>query len=85
MRLFKSNKSNDKVKRRLVNRLRNTDNEDLIRWLDTVNTGVGKDIAEIRKSLPRNTEQALIYIADARSGAVSLLACLQVMEERINS
>jgi len=83
MRLF-NRKTDENIKGKLLRRLRKVDDVDLIRWLDTINTGVGKNISEIRKSLPRNPEQALVYLQDTRSGAVSLLAALQVLEERIS-
>jgi hypothetical protein len=76
-------KMDDRVKRSVLNKLRNTSDSELVRWIDNINTGVGKDLLEIRKSLTHGErEQALIYIADIRSGSVSLLAAMQVLEER---
>lgn len=81
---FKSIRPDEKVKTRLLNRLRKTQDSDLIRWVDNIHTGLGRNISEIRKSLTHgDTDQALAYIEDTKTGAVSLLAAMQVMEERI--
>lgn len=84
MRLFK--KHDDEVKRKLINRLRNTSTQELLRWTDNILMGMGRDLTEMRKSLSHadNTEQALVYMADAHTGAVSLMAALHVLEERVN-
>ena len=82
--LFVRPKSNDKIKVRLLNRLRKVSDQELIRWIDNIHTGLGMNVSEMRKSLTHeNKDQALAYIDDSRTGAVSLLAALQVMEERI--
>lgn len=84
MTFFRKNyRPDEKIRGRLLNRLRNTSDSELIRWMDNIHTGIGKNIAEIRKSpTHRNPDQALAYIEDTRTGAVSLLAALQVLEER---
>lgn len=80
--MFKRDK--ETVKRRLVSRLRKTTDSELIRWVDNIHTGLGRNISEMRKSLThRDKDQALAYIEDTRTGAVSMLAALQVIEERI--
>jgi hypothetical protein len=85
MRLFKKKHEVDtNIKTRLLNRLRKTPDGELIRWIDNIHTGLGQNISEMRKSLTRNeADQALAYIEDTRMGAVSLLAAMQVLEERL--
>lgn len=84
-KLSKVNNSNDKVKRRLVNRLRNTTDSELIRWIDNIHSGIGKNIVEMRRSLSHSdADQASFCMDDIRNGAVSLLAAIQVLEERFN-
>lgn len=85
MKLFrKSSGIDDSVKTKLLNRLRKTDDQDLIRWVDNIHTGLGRNVSEMRKSLTReDPSEALAYIDDTRTGAVSLLAAMQVLEERL--
>lgn len=84
MGIFKrSSKPNEKIRARLLNRLRGTTDAELIRWVDNIHTSLGQCISETRKSLThRNPDQALVYIEDVRTGAISLLAAMQVLEER---
>jgi hypothetical protein len=83
-RIFKRTKIDDRIKVKLLNRLSKVSDPDLIRWVDNIHTGLGRNISEMRKSLTHSDkDQALAYIDDSRQGAVSLLAALQVMEERI--
>lgn len=85
--MFKFSKApqGEKIRERLLNRLRKTTDSELIRWVDNIHTGLGKNIVEMRKGLThKDSDQALIYIEDTRTGAVSLLAALQVLEERFS-
>lgn len=83
---MKKEKPLEKIKTRLLKRLRNTSNQELMRWSDNILNGLGKDFREITRALSHGTtEEALVYLQDARTGAVSLLASIQVIEERINS
>jgi len=80
---IKRHKPNERIKIRLLNRLRSTSDAELIRWIDNIHTGIGKNVTEMRKGLThRNTDQTLMYTEDIRVGAVSLLAAIQVLEER---
>ena len=84
LRLKKKSGVDDDIKAKLLRRLRSTSDHELIRWVDNIHTGVGQNISEMRKSLTRgNSSEALVYIEDTRTGAVSLLAALKVFEERI--
>lgn len=83
-RRFIKPKSNEKIKLRTLNRLRSVSDQELIRWVDNIHTGLGRNVSEMRKSLTQvDPSEALAYIDDSRQGAVSLLAALQVLEERI--
>lgn len=74
----------DGIKSKLLRRLRSTTDQELIRWVDNIHTGLGRNISEMRKSLTReDPSEALAYIDDTRTGAVSLLAAMQILEERI--
>lgn len=74
----------DAVKTKLLRRLRSTSDQELIRWVDNIHTGLGRNVSEMRKSLTRDdSSEALAYIDDTRTGAVSLLAAMQVLEERL--
>jgi len=75
------------LKNSIVTKLRRqTSNEEIVRWADNAHTGMGKNIQELRKSLTRgDSGQALVYSRDLRAGAVTLLAALEVLEERFNS
>lgn len=80
---FRSHRPNEKIKARLLNRLRNTTNAELMRWADNVLTGSGRAIDDMKKSLNQNNpEQALVFVEELRNGALSLLAVAQVIEER---
>lgn len=82
----KPQQPNEKVKRRLLNRLRNTSNVELMRWLENVHTGIQADIVEVHNTMSRgNNEHALVYLEDIRTGAVSILAVVQAMEERCST
>jgi hypothetical protein len=84
LKRFRSSKPDEKIKAKLLNRLRKAPNDELIRWVDNIHTGIGKNITEMRKSLTHGTsDQALIYTEDIKVGAVSLLAAMQVIEERL--
>lgn len=83
---FKNHKPNETIKARLLNKLRNTTNSELIRWADNVLTGTGLSIRDMQKSLNQNNpEQALVYIEEIRNGALSILAVAQVIEERLTA
>lgn len=74
----------DGIKNKLLRRLRSTTDQELVRWVDNIHTGLGRNISEMRKSLTReDPSEALAYIEDTRIGAVSLLAAMQVLEERL--
>lgn len=74
----------DDIKARLLRRLRKTTDQELIRWIDNIHTGLGRNISEMRKSLTReDPSEALAYIDDTRTGAISLLAAMKVLEERL--
>jgi len=85
MRFFKRVSGvDDTIKNKLLKRLRSTTDQELIRWIDNIHTGLGRNISEMRKSLTReDPSEALSYIDDTRTGAVSLLAAMQILEERI--
>jgi hypothetical protein len=84
MAFWKKSSPNEDVKRRVLRRLNNTTQEEVVRWLDNIHSGIGLNISEMRKSLSRNPEQALMYLDDIRTGAVSLLAAVQSLESRLN-
>jgi hypothetical protein len=72
------------IKNSIVKKLRRTSNEEVVRWLDNAHTGLGKNIMEMRKSLARgDVDQTLVYAEDSRRGTVTMLAALEVLEERI--
>lgn len=72
------------IKAKLLRRLRSVSDQELIRWIDNIHTGLGKNVSEMRKSLTHdNANEALAYIDDTKTGAVSLLAAMQVLEERL--
>lgn len=85
MRLFKKKQTVDtEVKSKLLRRLRSTSDQELIRWVDNIHTGLGRNVSEMRKSLTReDPSEALAYIDDTKVGAISLLAAMQVLEERV--
>jgi hypothetical protein len=87
MNIFKRNDSpKETVKRHVLNRLRNTSTGEVVRWGDNIITGLGTNMHETQKSLNHSDPaQALMYLEDMRTGAVSLLAAIQVLEERINN
>jgi hypothetical protein len=74
----------EKVRRSVLNKLRNTSSGELIRWADNTITAVGTNLRETQKNLNRSDPaQALMHLEDMRTGAVSLLAAIQVLEERV--
>lgn len=74
----------DSIKTKLLRRLRSTSDQELIRWVDNIHTGLGRNVSEMRKSLTReDPSEALAYIEDTKTGAVSLLAAMAVLEERL--
>lgn len=74
------------IKDSIARRLRRTSNEETVRWMDNAHTGMGKNLSEMRKSLTRgDVDQTLVYMADARLGAVTILSALEIMEERLTS
>ena len=85
MRLFKKKQTVDtEVKSKLLRRLRSTSDQELIRWVDNIHTGLGRNVSEMRKSLTReDPSEALAYIDDMKVGAISLLAAMQALEERV--
>jgi hypothetical protein len=77
-------KSDEKIKTKVLKRLRATTNDELVRWIDNIHTAIGMNVSETRKNLtPGRQDQVLVNIEDMREGAVSLLAALQVIEERL--
>lgn len=74
----------EKIRTKVYKRLQITTNDELVRWIDNIHTAIGLNVSEMRKSLtPATQDQALVNIGDMREGAVSLLAALQVIEERL--
>lgn len=70
---------------RLQARLRKVSTDELIRWVDNTHTAFGQNVQELRKSLARDdTHQALVYTEDIRKGATTLLAAMDILEERFN-
>lgn len=64
----------------LMYRLDKVDTSEVIRWVDNIHTGLGMNVQEMRKSLLRgDSEQALVYMEDMRTGAISLLAAMNVL------
>lgn len=86
MNIFKrADNPKEKIRRKVLNRLRNTTTGELIRWADNTITGIGQNMRETQKNLNRSDPaQALMHLEDMRTGAVSLLAAIQVLEERVN-
>lgn len=82
MKFFKHKTVSDDIPNKVLRRLRSVDNYELLRWTDNLIMGIGRDVDAIRKSLSSDPEQALAYIHEARQGAVSLLAAIQVLNER---
>jgi hypothetical protein len=77
-------KGNEEINTKIYRRLQAVSDYELIRWTDNIHSGIGKNISEIRKSLTsQQQDQTLMYIEDTRKGAVSLLAALQALEERV--
>lgn len=77
-------KSDDKIKTKVYKRLSRANNDELVRWVDNIHTAIGMNVSEMRKNLtPGRQDQVLVNIEDMREGAVSLLAALQVIEERL--
>jgi hypothetical protein len=86
MSIFKRDENpRDKIRRKVVSRLRNITTGEVIRWADNTITGIGQNMRETQKNLNRSDPaQALMHLEDMRQGAVSLLAAIQVLEERVN-
>lgn len=81
---FKSGKFNEKIRARVLNRLRNTTSQEVMLWMDNCFTGTGKAMQDMQKSLRQNNpEQALVFIEEIRNGCLSILAAAQVIEERV--
>lgn len=71
---------------RLKNRFRKVPNEEIIRWADNAHTSFGQSLQEMRKSLSRDDpQQAQYHMEDIRKGATTLLAAMDVIEERLQS
>lgn len=82
MKLFQRKKAPDNsIRGNVLKKLRKVSDQQIIMWVDNIHTGLGKNVQELRKSLG-TSDQALIYTEDIRTGAVSLLAAMQVLEER---
>lgn len=78
--------TNPEVHAKVLRRLQAVSSGEVIRWVDNIHTGIGKNISEIRKGLTsRQQDQALMYIEDTRNGAVSLLAAMDALEERLTN
>ena len=77
-------KYDEKIKTKVLKRLKVITNDELVRWVDNIHTAIGMNVSEMRKNLtPGRQDQVLVNIEDMRTGAVSLLAALQVIEERL--
>lgn len=86
MNLFKRDENpREKIKRRVLSRLRNVTSGEVMRWADNTVTSIGQNLRETQKNLNQSDPaQALMHLEDMRTGAVSLLAAIQVLEERVN-
>lgn len=86
MKLFNKDETpREKIRRSVLNRLRNVTSGEVMRWADNIVTSLGQCMHETQKSLSHSdSTQALMHLEDMRTNAVSLLAAIQVMEERIN-
>jgi hypothetical protein len=61
------------ISSKVFRRLRTTNSYELSRWIDQTVNGILVNLKEIQKSLSRsNGEEALVYIEDARKGALAL-------------
>jgi hypothetical protein len=69
------------VKNSALRKLRKISDHQILQWVDNIHSGLGINIQELRKSLGTN-DQALIYAEDIRTGVVSLLAAMEIIEER---
>lgn len=70
----------------LKNRFRKVSNDEIIRWVDNTHTAFGQNIQELRKSLSRDDpQQAWVYMEDIRKGATTLLAAMDIIEERLQN
>lgn len=75
----------EKVKRSVLRKLGNSTSSEVIRWGDNLISALGQNLHETQKSLNHSDPaQALLHLEDMRTCAVSILAVIQVMEERIN-
>lgn len=74
----------EKAKRSVLRKLRGTTSSEVLRWGDNLVSAIGKNLQETQKSLNHNDQaQALMSLEDMRTCAVSLLAVIQVVEERL--
>lgn len=72
------------LQQRLRNRLEKVSTDELVRWLDNTHTGMGMNVQELRKSLTHDDKsQALVYVEDMRKGATTILAAMDVLEDRL--
>jgi hypothetical protein len=77
--------SESKLKKGLIYRLEKVSETEILRWSDNIHTGLGMNVQELRKSLTRgDKDQALVYINDMRTGAISLLASMEVLGTRLD-
>lgn len=81
MKLFGNKKVDISIKGNVLNKLRKVSDQEVIRWMDNIHSGLGMNIQELRKS-SGTYDQALIYLDDISKGAISLLAAVEVMKER---
>jgi hypothetical protein len=72
------------VKENVLRKLRRVSDSEVMMWVDNIHSGMGKNVQELRKSLGTH-DQALTYVEDIRAGAVSLLAAMEIFEERRKS
>lgn len=73
------------LQQRLRNRLEKVSTDELVRWLDNTHTGMGMNVQELRKSLTHDDKsQALVYVEDMRKGATTILAAMDVLEDRLS-
>lgn len=84
MQLLKKIPPEHSIKVKVRKRLRQTSTDEIIRWTDNTHTALGQTISNIRKSLTHKN-QALAHIEDLRTGALSLLAAADALEEKLNS
>jgi hypothetical protein len=81
MKLLRRKDSTSSIQSDATRKLRRVADIEILRWVDNIHSGLGMNVQELRKSLG-NADQSLIYLEDIRRGAYSLLAAIEVMEER---